>query len=247
MKSLFSLLLMYLVALPLSLRASDQDSIYKAYVSGDMGLWRRIIDKMHDTKDKPSTQELDLLNFEYGYIGWCLGAGKNALAKAYMKRMEERMNRLAQQQIEPALLYAYMSAHWGFQVGLNKLKAPFLGQKSIAAARKSVELDPDNPLGHIQLGNIDFFRPPLFGGSKQEALRHYLAAERLLLSTLKAEGRAKDWNLLSLQIQIATTFESIDDIKRADEYYKKILTSAPDFKWVRDELYPKFKQKHNLK
>lgn len=247
MKYLLSLLLTCLVALPLSLHASERDSIYKAYISGDMELWRRVIDKMHDAKDKTTTQELDLLNFEYGYIGWCLGAKKTALAKTYMKRMDERMSRLTRQQVRPALLSAYISAYFGFQVGLNKLKAPFLGQKSIAAAQRSVELEPSNALGHIQLGNIDYFRPPLFGGSKREALKHYLTAERLLQSEMKAKGLDKDWNLLSLQVQIADTYESLDEINQADEYYKKILTSAPDFKWVKDDLYPKFKQKHNLK
>lgn len=247
MKYILHLLLTCLVALPLSLRASERDSIYKAYVSGDMELWRRVIDKMHDDKDKITTQELDLLNFEYGYIGWCLGSKKTELAKIYMRRMDERINHLTKQQVRPALLNAYISAYFGFQVGLNKLKAPILGQKSIAAAQKSVELDSLNALGHIQLGNIDYFRPPIFGGSKQEALKHYLTAERLLLSSLKAAGKATSWDLLSLQVQIADTYESLDDIKQANEYYKKILTSTPDFKWVKDDLYPKFKQKHGIK
>ncbi|MDO4790765.1 MAG: hypothetical protein Q3998_07380, partial [Porphyromonas sp.] len=172
---------------------------------------------------------------------------KNSLAKTYMKRIENRLDLLKKRQIRPALLSAYESACYGYQVGLNKFKAPFLGQKSIAAAEKSVKTDPNNAFGYVQLGNIDFYRPAIFGGSKQEALKYYLTAEKLYLSSMKTgNGAGKDWNLLSLWIQIAQTYESLDEVKRADEYYKKILTAEPNFKWVKDELYAKFKQKHSI-
>lgn len=246
MKHFTLLFLLLLFSLPLSLSASEKESIYNAYIYNNMESWKRVIDRMHAIKEKNTEQELELLNFEYGYIGWCIGNKKNSLAKTYMKRMEERMNRLKSRQVRPALMLAYESAYLGYQVGLNKFKAPFLGQKSISAAEKSVKQDPDNAFGYVQFGNIDFFRPALFGGSKPNALKHYLTAERLYLSQKGSSAEIKDWNLLALWIQIAQTYDALDDVKRADEYYKKILMAEPNFKWVKDELYSKFKQKHNI-
>ena len=129
-------------------------------------------------------------------------------------------------------MQAYESAYLGFQIGLARLKAPRLGPKSLDAAKHPVANDDQNALGYIQLGNIDYFMPPLFGGSKERAIEHYRHAERLLAPTRKS-----DWNYLALLVQIATAYEETKNIAMADSYYRKALSLAPGFSWVRDELY----------
>ena len=49
---------------------SPKEIIYKAYISADMQLWRTVIDNLHAKANKTLEQELELLNYEYGYIGW---------------------------------------------------------------------------------------------------------------------------------------------------------------------------------
>lgn len=247
MKRCKILFLLLFALFPFSLMASERESIYNAYIFNDMESWKRIIDRMHTIPDKTVEQELDLLNFEYGYIGWCMGNKKTSLVKIYMDRVEVRIASLRKRDVKPALLYAYESACLGYRVGLNKFKAPVLGRKSVTAAEKSVKLDPNNAFGYVQLGNIDYYRPALFGGSKREAIKYYLIAEKLYLSKMKSgEVEGKDWNVLALWVQIAQAYDALDEVKRADGYYKKILAKEPNFKWVKDNLYAKFKQKHNM-
>ncbi len=222
--------------------AGEKETIYQAYLTNDMASWKTTIDAMHAEAGKDNERELELLNYEYGYIGWCIGNKRKSEAKRYLERSLERIERLKQANHRLPLLQAYESAYLGFQIGLANLKAPRLGPKSLDAAKESVAGDDRNALGYIQLGNIDYFMPPLFGGSKERAIEHYLRAERLMA----ANGRG-DWNYLALLVQIASAYEETGNIDMADSFYRKVLSLAPGFTWVRDELYPAFTKKHDIK
>ena len=217
---------------------SPKKSIYRAYVSADMQLWRIVIDSLHAKANKTLEQELELLNYEYGYIGWCLSQKKKQVTETYLKRYDARLSRLTTNQTQ-GLRAAYRSAYYGFEIGLNNVKAPFLGPNSVREAEQSVKLDPKCWLGYVQLGNIDFYKPFLFGGSKEDALKYYLKAEQILLK----DAIDQDWNLLSLWAQIGLTYEALDNPQKAEAYYRKALNAEPQFKWVRDELYMNLKKK----
>jgi len=222
--------------------AGEKETIYRAYLTNDMATWKTTIDAMHAEGGKSNERELELLNYEYGYVGWCIGNKRKSEAKRYLERSLERIERLKEANHRLPLLQAYESAYLGFQIGLTNLKAPKLGPRSLDAAKKSVAGDDRNALGYIQLGNIDYFMPPLFGGSKVRAIEHYLHAERLM-----APNGRNDWNYLALLVQLATAYEETGKIAMADSFYRKALSLAPDFRWVKNELYPAFTKKHNIK
>jgi len=235
-------LLIFIILCTTLVTAGEKETIYQAYLTNDMATWKTTIDAMHAEKGKNNERELELLNYEYGYIGWCIGNKRKSEAKRYLERSLERIERLKKANHRLPLLQAYESAYLGFQIGLANLKAPRLGPKSLDAAKESVAGDDKNALGYIQLGNIDYFMPPLFGGSKERAIEHYLRAERLMAPN----GRG-DWNYLALLVQIASAYEETGKIAMADSFYRKALSLAPDFRWVKDELYPAFTKKHNIK
>lgn len=239
---LITLLLFALSCTFVTAGENERETIYRAYLTNDMATWKTTIDAMHAEAGKNNERELELLNYEYGYIGWCIGNKRKSEAKRYLERSLERIERLKQANHRLPLLQAYESAYLGFQIGLANLKAPRLGPKSLDAAKKSVAGDDRNALGYIQLGNIDYFMPPLFGGSKERAIEHYLRAERLMAPNGKG-----DWNYLALLVQIATAYEETGNIAMADRFYRKVLSLAPGFSWVRDELYPAFTKKHDIK
>jgi len=222
--------------------AGEKETIYRAYLTNDMATWKTTIDAMHAEEGKSNERELELLNYEYGYVGWCIGNKRKSEAKRYLERSLERIERLKEANHRIPLLQAYESAYLGFQIGLANLKAPKLGPRSLDAAKKSVAGDDRNALGYIQLGNIDYFMPPLFGGSKERAIEHYLHAERLM-----APNGRSDWNYLALLVQLATAYEETGKIAMADSFYRKALSLAPGFSWVKDELYPAFTKKHDIK
>ena len=39
------------------------------------------------------------------------------------------------------------------------------------------------------------------------------------------------------------TYQELNNSKKAEEYYKLALNISPDFKWVKNELYPQFLKK----
>jgi tetratricopeptide (TPR) repeat protein len=85
--------------------------------------------------------------------------------------------------------------------------------------------------------------PAVFGGSKKEALEHYLKAEQLM-----SRGDVKnDWNYLSTLTLIAGAYETLGNYEKADACYRKILGISPQFSWVKNDLYPKFLLKKSKK
>ncbi len=226
----------------INISAGERGVIYRAYLTNDMKSWKETIDAMHAETGKSNSREMELLNYEYGYIGWCIGNKRKSEARLYVERSLNRIESLKRVNYNLPLLQAYESAYLGFQIGLSKLKAPKLGPKSLDSARKSVAADNKNAIGYIQLGNIYYFMPPLFGGDKQEALEYYNRAEQLM-----ALNSNSDWNYLALLVQIAVVYEEIGNIDMADNIYRKVLNIAPDFDWVKNELYPAFTKKYLIK
>jgi len=53
----------------------------------------------------------------------------------------------------------------------------------------------------------------------------------------------QNWNYLSLLTSIARAYEATGRSAMAKLYYDKILKIAPDYLWVKNELYPKFLKK----
>jgi tetratricopeptide (TPR) repeat protein len=234
-------LLIVFIALPLY--AANKDEIYKAYISGDMVKWKQVIDNMELQKNKTYLYISELLNYQYGYIGWCIGEKRFNEAETYIAKGYYYIQLLEKNKDYQSIVNSYKSAFYGFKIGLNKLQAPFIGPKSVDCAKRSIELDPLNAHGYIQLGNSEYYMPAAFGGSKQLAIQYYEKA--LMLFEQNPEKMKNDWNYLSLLTQIARAFETIQQYEKAGFYYNKILTIEPLYKWVKDELYPIFLKKNN--
>ena len=69
--------------------AQSHKSIYKAYISGDMAKWKKTIDSIEAIPDKTNPGKLELLNYQYGYIGWCISKDKKAEAEKFIKKSKE--------------------------------------------------------------------------------------------------------------------------------------------------------------
>ncbi|HNW51784.1 MAG TPA: hypothetical protein PKH79_11925 [Prolixibacteraceae bacterium] len=231
---LLALLLLLLGVCPVS--ASEKTEIYQAYIRNDMARWQRVVDEMGEQKTPTNEYRCQWLNYQYGYIAWCIGNKKDEEAKRYLELAEKNLLALEKTGSNPSLVNSYKAAFYGYRLGLNLLKAPFLGPKSIECARLAMKQDATNPFGFIQYGNIQYYMPALFGGSKTVALSYYQKAESLM--ERNPEQIREDWNYLSLLVQIAEAFTSTKHDREAKAYYEKILKIEPGFSWVRDELYP---------
>lgn len=225
--------------------SSYKNDIYMAYINNNMDKWKDTIDKMQLQKSTDNQFLFELLNYQYGYIGWCIGNEKSKEAERYLDLAQNNLDILEKAKVEASEISAYKSAFYGYEIGLNKMKAPFSGPKSIKYSKLSMEQNPQNPMGYIQYGNSQFYMPAIFGGSKKEAVEHFLKAEKLMeKDKSKIEN---DWNYLSLITLIGQSYAEMEDYPNAKKYYEKALVAEPNFLFVKLELLPDLIKRMTLK
>lgn len=200
-----------------------------------MELWGNVIDRIDNLPNKSDEIFLQQLNYCYGYVGWCIGNDKKEIAKKYIKLANNIIARLEKKKFKLSDVYAYKSAFIGYEIGISPYKAPFIGSKSIEYANQAIKLDSANYIAYIQLGNSEYYRPRIFGGSKEESIKYYLQALRFY--RLKFNEPKKDWKLLHLLATIGKTYFELKDYKNAKLYYDEALKIEPNFLWVKNELY----------
>lgn len=223
------------------LLASYRSDVYSAYVNNKMELWKSVIDRMNQVPDKSNEFILELVNYQYGYIGYCLGYDKKTDAKKYLDLAQKNITFLEKQNYRLSLVNAYNAAFCGFRMGINILSVPQNGFKSIEYAKKAIELDSQNYLGYVQYGNIQFYMPRTFGGSKKEGIDYYIKAKEILEKD--KNSLEEDWNYLSVLVVIGQSYTYLEEFTSAKAVYDYILRREPDFTYVRDELYPELMKK----
>ncbi|MBN1180961.1 MAG: hypothetical protein JXB49_01650 [Bacteroidales bacterium] len=217
--------------------------IYNAYISNNMAVWKTAMDEMEKQVEKTDDFRLELVNYQYGYIAWCIGNNNEDEAKKYISLAEKNIHALESNASHASYAQSYKSAIYGYKIGLNKLLGPVIGNESIELAKRAIMSDNRNPYGYIQYGNIQYYLPSFLGGSKAEALKYYLMAEKLMEKN--NTELTYDWNYLNLLTTIAKAYTDMQNLNQANAYYEKILQIEPDFLWVKNELYPELKAKLN--
>lgn len=233
---IFSILLVSLVHFG-QLKATYKQEIYQSYINRDRVRWQKTIDAMDLQKNKSHDFTLELINYQYGFIGWSIELKQNTLAERYLDKAENYLKMLEKSNYQPSMIKSYRSAFYGFRTSLSKIQAPILGPKSLGSAEDAIKLDPKNPFGYVQYANVQFYMPSLFGGSKTTSLDYYRKAEKMM-ETNKAQ-LAGDWNYLNLLTMIAKAYIELNQKNMAKAYYEKLLKFEPGYAWVKNELYPK--------
>ncbi len=201
-----------------------------------MDKWKKAIDSLQLVKPLTSSEKLELVNYQYGYIAWCIDQHKRKEAMTYLTRAENEIKLLEEQACCLSDLYAYKAAFIGFKIGISPYKAPFIGSESFIYAKKSIALDSTNALAYIQLGNIFYYMPALFGGSKAKAIACYKHA--LNLMDKKYSQVKRNWNYLNLLAAIIIAYNDTEQYETARDYCIKTLEAEPGFEWVKNNLYP---------
>ncbi len=232
----YKIIFLLLIFFSLNLKASNKSDIYSAYVGNNMTRWKSVIDQMNSAGTKSNDFLLELVNYQYGYIAWCIGNRKTDDARKYLKLAEENLVALSSDIQNTSMVNAYKAAFYGYRIGLNKLSAPFNGPKSVDCAKLAISSDKENPFGYVQHANIQFYMPAIFGGSKKEALEYFIKAQELM--ERNKDAIKENWNYLSLLIVIAQSYSYMDDFKSSIDYMDMILKIEPDFSYVKNELYP---------
>jgi tetratricopeptide (TPR) repeat protein len=246
MKRMRQLASIFLFIVSLSLHAQDfQKQIYDAYLRGRMDLWKETMDQMERKAAGSNDLSLlyDLTEVQYGYIGYCLSMKQKKEAERVLEEAEKRVKWLLDKQVYQARLYSLLGAFHGYRVSLQPIRAPFYGKKSEEANQMALKLGPEEPQAWMERGNIAFYKPAIFGGSKNEAVPYYEKAVRLYEAN--PERTRQNWVYLNCMAGLGIAYEETGQADKAGQLYEKILRSEPAFEWVRDELYPEYLEKHS--
>ena len=232
----------YLIILFLVMTFSSQaqtqykQKIYNSYLKGDMVSWKRSVDEMRQVKVQNIDFKFELLNYLYGYIGWCLGNDKKVEARQYLDIAEVLLADIEKSNKNSSLVNAYHGAFNGYNIALDPYKVLFFGRRSIRYVEKAISLDSTNFFGYLQMGNIEFYKPPKFGGDKYKAIFYYGKANKLIENQyFKSKN---DWNYLNTLVSIAQSYTKLGKFSEAKKYYESILKIEPEFDWVKKQLLP---------
>jgi len=236
-----NIIIFILLSNSLQLNTSYRAEIYSAYVNNKMDLWRNVIDRMDTIPEKSNDLLLELVNYQYGYIGYCTGFDKKEEAKKYLDLAQRNIEILEKCNFNLSVINSYKAAFYGFRIGLNPISAPVNGFRSIDCAKMALSLDSANYLAYVQYGNMKFYMPSALGGSKKVALEYYLKARDLL--ERETDSITGNWNYLSLLVVLGQTYTYLNDYLSAQKVYDNILKIEPEFLYVKDDLYPKLLKK----
>ncbi|MBN1413549.1 MAG: hypothetical protein JW973_00500 [Bacteroidales bacterium] len=239
-RKIYIVLIFSLMMLSEKITGNDELVIYNAYIMNDMQSWKRVIDRIQKQERKTNELRLSLVNYQYGYIGWCIGIHNEEEAKNYISLAMEHLAVLEKSNYKLSMVYAYKSAMYGYEIGLSIIRAPFVGPKSMKYAEQAVKHDQVNPFAYVQMGNIEYYIPSMFGGSVKDAIRYFLKAKALMEKN--KEALRQNWNYLHLLTIIAQAYTDAGDYRTAKAYYEFILKTEPRFQWIKDELYPQILQ-----
>lgn len=222
-------------------QSSNEDKIYEAFISGEMSGWKATLDQMENKNSSTVSYLTELINYQYGYIGWCLGNENKKEAKKYLDLMEENLETLKKYEEATVIYNAYMAASFGFKIGLSSWRAAFLGPKSVNYAENALEIDDMNFQANVEMGNIWYHMPAMFGGSIEKALSYYNKAIEIYENSEDKLSYNKWLYLNTIATSGKLEFEN-KKYEQALQLYKKALNIEPRFKWVINELLPELKE-----
>lgn len=251
----FSLIILVLLASTLSAnniidRSGDENiydcRLYSSFQSGEMKEWEKVMDEMKEIYSrKPSVELLfALTHTQYGFIGYLIGSKKNKEARSLIAIAEKNIDTMLKQKPDWADVIALKAALVAYNISLSPYKAPVLGPRSMNLIGEALTISKNSLQANIEKGNASHYAPSMFGGDPVEATTFYTKAIALM-EKQQTDKQICSWLYLNTLTQLALAYEKSNQTQMADATYRRILFIAPNFKWVREELYPNFKRKHS--
>lgn len=209
-----------------------QCKFYQAYLAGEMDEWETIMNDAYTYYQATNNPEflMQYIMGSYGYIPYLIENEDFSKAKEYINRSKKMLARQ-----DDGEYLSFLGAFIAYEIGIHVYKAVYLGPKSMAYINESIEVNAGSPYGWLEKGNAEFHMPRAFGGSYHEAANNYLKA----IQKFEQNKNTKcNWIYLNTKVFLAFSYQEMGKEEEALSTYKEILEIAPDFKWVKNELYP---------
>ena len=207
-----------------------QCAFFESYRAGNMAPWPALIAEMEKVKSTDLAWQTEMVKAMYGLVGYQLGAKNKDLARTYVEKADEYLDKLLNGHPKNAQLHSLAGAFYGFKISLAFYKAPFFGPKSLYHIEKAIELDPNEPMGYIEKGNSLLYRPVALGRDKNEALTLY----RKALKLMEASNNQKcNWQQMLLRAFILKTLYENNQTAEANAFMLAMKKDYGSMDWIR--------------
>jgi len=211
-------------------------TFYSSFINREMYKWGNVIQTIEAGKPPVTVdQKLEMINYYYGYTGFLIGRKQYDLAGPIINKGDKLIHQVLQASPKNATAYAFKGSFLGFRMAMSKIKTFTLSRQSLSDINKAYELDPHNVQALIDMGNILYYSPRLFGGDKEEALTYYVKGVHILE---KNRDTDQNWVYLNLLTTIALAYDKTGKHEEARQTCVKILHNEPNYRYVKEILYP---------
>jgi tetratricopeptide (TPR) repeat protein len=216
-----------------------EETIYNAYINEDIAEWDSVIKKMEKMPLDSYQEKLELAGYYYGYVGYYIAFSSENYTPKIDSLIDKGLaltDEITTHLPDNASAYALKGSFYSFKMDHSKkLKTISLGQESLKNINKAYELDSTNVQAVVDKGNMLFYAPKVVGGNKLEAV-NYLKKGIFLIEQRK--DTKQNWFYLNSILLLAKYLKENGEKAEALAAYQKILKLAPDFKLVKNKLYP---------
>lgn len=213
--------------------AQLQQQFFKAYTSNSNTACKMVLQGIAEKKDFEN--RLFLAKGYNASAGLALGNQDEDLASELLDKAVVLTKELLKENNESAEAHALLSASYGMKIGLSPMKGMLLGGKSSSAAKKGVQLAPENPFTNYVLGNYLYYTPAMFGGDIEESVKYLEKAKTLY----QEKAMTKNWDYLATMVLLGQAHHSQKNYDKAIAVYKAALEVAPAYGYIKKYLLPR--------
>ena len=134
--------------------------------------------------------------------------------------------------------HALLSGLYGQKTGLKPSTAMTLGPKANRTMTRAKDLAPNSPRVVLIDGTSDYFKPSMFGGDKEAALKKFERAAQLAQQEEISDPLQPDWGHAEAYAWIGYAHMEAGRTEEARQAFEHALKINPEFGWVKDELLP---------
>lgn len=207
--------------------------LYTAYITNSNPAWKITLTQLTDSQE--ATLQLTLAKGYYGAAGTAMGNQDEDLAEDLLDKAEILIKKILDQNKKSPEANALLSSVYGMKIGLSPMKGMFLGSKSSNAAKKGIELAPDNAFTNYVMGSYLFYTPSMFGGDAEGSLTYFEKARGIY----EKEGQIQSWEYMNLMALLGQAYHNQKEYVKAKAIYTTALEIAPNFGYVKMYLLPR--------
>ncbi|UCG71485.1 MAG: tetratricopeptide repeat protein [Chromatiales bacterium] len=183
--------------------------------------------------------EGDWVDYYRAYVDYRssqIAGTKKKQAKALLNSCIETLNGLVKRRPDLAEAHALHATCYGNSAQFYMLRAAARGSSSNKALKQALKLSSGNPRVLLQDAQSLVFRPAIFGGDKEKAMKRLKLAVEVFPNWQSPDPEAPVWGEAEAWLTIGWLHREAGAVDRAREAFNKALSIAPDYQAAKDEL-----------